>query len=305
MKGTPMTSSNSYMLENSHASATSRSDRVIATPTKFAQNNYFYVQEVGRLKSTIPHLSKRQNLNSFLFFIVLSGEGIVTYNGQAFHLEKGGCVFIDCGQNYSHISSEEAPWELMWVHFNGTKAHEFYQQYIRVSGQNIFRAVSVVPYEQTLSDLLRINKDRSTMTELQSNKLITDIITRCFLETRRDAADTADNSMRMKLDQVRSYIDANFTEKILLEDLAERFYISKYHLSREFKKTYGITIGTYLLSCRIGLAKQLLRFSSKPVEEIAASCGIFDTSYFTKVFRKSEQMTALEYRKKWGAAGTR
>ena len=108
--------------------------------------------------------------------------------------------------------------------------------------------------------------------------------------------------MSMKLNQVRTYIDANFTAKLLLEDLAERFYISKYHLSREFKKAYGITIGSYLLSCRIGLAKRLLRFSSKPIEEIAMLCGIPDTSYFTKVFRKSEQMTALEYRKKWGSS---
>lgn len=297
-----MNPNNSFMLENKHASETSQSDRVIATPTRFAQNNYFYVQEVGRLKSLVPHLAKRQNLNSYLFFIVLSGEGTVTYNGQSFHLQEGSCAFIDCSKNYSHISSEDSPWELMWVHFNGAKAHEFYQQYLRQAGQGIFRAISVIPYEQTLSALLRINKEHSTMTELQSNKYITDIITQCFLDTKKEAADAPDNSMSMKLNQVRSYIDTNFTNRLLLEDLAEQFYISKYHLSREFKKAYGITIGAYLLSCRIGLAKRLLRFSSKPIEEIAMLCGIPDTSYFTKVFRKSEQMTALEYRKKWGAS---
>lgn len=293
-------SATSFMLESRHASETSTSDRVIATPTKFAQNNYFYVQEVGRLKSLVPHLSRRQNLNSFLFFIVLSGEGIVTYDEQVFYLKQGDCAFIDCSRNYSHISSENDPWELMWVHFNGAKAQEFYQQYLKIAGLVIFRSVSIVPYEQALSALLRINKERSTITELQSNKYITDIITQCILEAKPEDK-LLDNSMSVKLHQVRSYIDTNFTNRISLEDLAELFFISKFHLSREFKKAYGITIGTYLQSCRMGLAKQLLRFSSKPIEEIAISCGIPDTSYFTKVFKKSEQMTALEYRRKWGA----
>lgn len=293
-------STHSFMLENKHASETSQSDRVIATPTKFAQNNYFYVQEVGRLKSLVPHLSKRQNLNSFLFFIVLSGEGCVTYDGQSFLLHQGGCAFIDCSRNYSHISSENAPWELMWVHFNGPRAQEFYQQFLKTAGNAVFHSISLIPYEQALSMLLHINKERSTMAELQSNKYITDIITHCILEAKQEGNPT-DNSMAVKLHQVRTYIDTNYTNKISLEGLAELFFISKFHLSREFKKAYGITIGTYLSSCRMGQAKHLLRFSSKPIEEIAISCGIPDTSYFTKVFRKSEQMTALEYRRKWGA----
>ncbi len=296
-----MSSTTSYMLDNQHASETSKSDRIIATPTKFAQNNFFYVQEVGRLKSLVPHLSKRQNLNSYLFFIVLSGKGTVTYKGQSFSLEQGSCAFIDCSQNYSHISSESSPWELMWVHFNGTKASAFYQQYIRLSGNGVFQTVSITPYEQALSSLLKIHKERSTTTELASNKYIVDIITLCFFEIKREDS-IPDNSTSMKLSQVRSYMDTNFTKKLKLSDLEEMFFISKFHLSREFKKAYGITIGAYLLNCRIGLAKQLLRFSSKPIEEIAILCGIPDTSYFTKVFRKAEQMTALEYRKKWGTS---
>ncbi|WP_422487416.1 AraC family transcriptional regulator [Gudongella sp. DL1XJH-153] len=46
-------------------------------------------------------------------------------------------------------------------------------------------------------------------------------------------------------------------------------------------------------------AKKLLRFSDKSIEAIASECGIPDTSYFNKVFKKSENITASRYRKDW------
>ena len=84
-----------------------------------------------------------------------------------------------------------------------------------------------------------------------------------------------------------------------LEELSGLFFISKYHLSREYKKKYGITIGSDLTGRRISHAKSLLRFSDSSIEEIALLCGFADAGYFIKVFKKAENMTPLEYRRKW------
>lgn len=62
---------------------------------------------------------------------------------------------------------------------------------------------------------------------------------------------------------------------------------------------YGITIGNDLTSKRISHAKSMLRFSNDSVENIALDCGFQNAGYFIKVFKKSENMTPLEYRKKW------
>ena len=70
-------------------------------------------------------------------------------------------------------------------------------------------------------------------------------------------------------------------------------------MSREFKKAYGITIANYIIAKRITYAKELLRFTSMQIEEIGQTCGIEDNSYFNKVFRKLEGMTASDYKKKW------
>ena len=102
-----------------------------------------------------------------------------------------------------------------------------------------------------------------------------------------------------KIQEVATYIFEHYTENISLDFLAEQFYISKYYLSREFKKEHGTTIIQYLLTKKITHAKELLRYSNSSIEDIAALCGIDDASYFNKVFKKLEGCTASEYRKRW------
>ena len=101
------------------------------------------------------------------------------------------------------------------------------------------------------------------------------------------------------LTEVIRYIDANFTRNITLEEMAERFFISKYHLSREFKNYFGITPNHYVIGKRITLAKKLLRFSDMTLEEISTQCGFYDSSYMNKQFKSSEGIGATEFRRKW------
>ncbi len=135
------------------------------------------------------------------------------------------------------------------------------------------------------------------MRELCSHKYITDIITLCFSDNK--AILTEEYSIGQKLKQVHNYLLENCHRKINLDDLADAFFISKYHLSRAYKKAYGITIGNTLTAGRISRAKSLLRFSADSVDSIAADCGFQDSAYFIKVFKNAENLTPSEYRRKW------
>lgn len=277
--------------------AKSTSNRIIATPSNYARTHYLYVQEVGTLQSLEPHISKRQNLNSFLFFLVLDGNGEVSYEGRKCGISAGDCVWLDCTRPYSHESSASNPWSLMWVHFYGSCARDHYDNYIRQGNSFLFRPRNIVAFTDILSQLYQAQQDKSSLAELISNKYITDIITLCFTENRKETA--GEYSIPEKLKQVHSWLDEHYPDRVSLEKLSEEFFISKYHLSREYKKTYGVTLLNDLTAKRISHAKSMLRFSSSSIESIARSCGYQDAGYFIKVFRKSENMTPLEYRKMW------
>ena len=61
-----------------------------------------FLQEAGTLTALAPHSSTRENLRSFLCFVVQNGEGSLEYEGKTYELKTGDCVFIDCRKRYSH-----------------------------------------------------------------------------------------------------------------------------------------------------------------------------------------------------------
>lgn len=277
--------------------AKSKSNRIIPTPSHYAKEHYLYVQEVGTLQSLEPHISKRQNLSSYLFFVVLDGNGIVSYEGKIYPISAGDCIWLDCTRPYSHESSADAPWSLMWVHFNGKAAADYYEMFEQQGNSFLFRPRNLVLFTDTLSQLYQTQLDKSSFMELLSNKYITDLITLCFTESRTEHS--GEYSIPEKLNQIHTYLEEHYSERITLEKLSGQFFISKFHLSREYRKTFGATLLGDLTAKRISHAKSMLRFSSDSVESIAQNCGFQDAGYFIKVFRKSEGMTPLEYRRKW------
>ncbi|MDD3369189.1 MAG: AraC family transcriptional regulator [Lachnospiraceae bacterium] len=275
----------------------STSNRILATPSRFAKEHYLYVQEIGTLQSIEPHISKRQNLNSLLFLIVLKGSGNITYLGKVHEVHAGDCVFLNCNRPYAHESSAEDPWTLMWTHFYGMEASVLYEQFIEQNHAFIFAPESLHTFADTLSALYETQLHRSSMAELTSHKYLTDLITLCFTENRKQDSVTVSTADKLRL--IRTWLEEHFSEKINLDDLSHLFYISKFHLSREYKNAFGQTLMNDLMEIRISHAKSLLRFSADSVEQIAVACGFQNAGYFIKVFKKAENMTPLEYRKLW------
>lgn len=104
------------------------SSRIIYTPSTFARTSLLHLQEVGSLQAVHPHVFQREDLMSFLCFIVLSGEGELSYEEQTYQLREGDCVFIDCRKAYSHSTSDNL-WSLQWCHFYAPSLPAVYEKY--------------------------------------------------------------------------------------------------------------------------------------------------------------------------------
>lgn len=272
------------------------SRRMIQTPSAFARSALFYVQETGYLKLRESHLAKRKNLESYLVVLVLSGSGTLMYQGIAYPLKKGSCFFIDCLEPYYHQSSDSDPWELIWVHFNGSSSREYYEYFSSKSTPAFFPR-NFTELQNVMENLLEINTASELSAEISSAQLIVEILSLLLLDiTERH---TENHPGHQKMAQVRQYLDEHYMEKFSLDALSEEFFISKFHLSREFRTLYGITLNHYVIARRITLAKKLLRFTDHTLEEIAVSCGFYDASHLNRQFKKSEGICASDFRKKW------
>ena len=96
------------------------------------------------------------------------------------------------------------------------------------------------------------------------------------------------------VDQVVEYINEHYNEPLTLDDLSERFFISKYHLLRKFDAQVGTTVHRYILQKRLLIAKQLLAGGVAP-SEACGYCGFGDYANFYRAFRAEYGMTPRQY----------
>lgn len=93
---------------------------------------------------------------------------------------------------------------------------------------------------------------------------------------------------------VLGYINEHYKENLTLDALANRFFVSKYHLSREFQRLVGTSVHRYIIQKRLVMAKQMLS-EGKLSAEVYQNCGFGDYSNFYRAFRSEYQISPKEY----------
>ncbi|WP_246597742.1 helix-turn-helix transcriptional regulator [Faecalicatena faecalis] len=274
------------------------SNRILYTPSSFAKKNLLHLQEIGQLEATSPHDSKRENLSSYLFFMVTSGSGSLRYEGISYPLIDGDCVFIDCRKPYSHSTGDNL-WHLKWVHFYGPNMDAIYAKYVERGGTPAFHPKDVFRYETLISTLNEIAASSSYVKDMSICEKLTALLTLLMEDSWHRDQHPDVLSKKQNLQQIKEYLDQNYQHRITLDNLAELFFVNKFYLSRIFKEQYDVTINNYLQQVRITHAKQLLRFSGLSMDKIAVECGMNDANYFARVFKKVEGISPGEFRRIW------
>lgn len=274
------------------------SDRILYTPSSFARNSLLYLQEAGSLRANRAHTSRRANLDSYLFFAVVSGAGTLLYNDISYPLHQDDCVFINCEIPYAHSADPDDLWCLKWIHFNGPTLPAIYDKYKARGGKPVFRPSDIKLFLSLHADLFTTASSSDYIRDMKINGELSALLTLLMSESW-NPEESGSKKQRRDLLPVKMYLDENYTKKILLDDLAEKFYINKYYLVKQFKAQYGLSINAYLLEVRITRAKQMLRFTDKSVENIGLDCGLGALTYFSRTFKKVEGMSPSEFRARW------
>lgn len=285
------------------------SERILYTPSTFARSSLLHLQEVGSLKAISPHTSSRKDLVSFLCFVVLDGCGELAYEGNTYFLEKGDCIFIDCRKAYSHrtgvraagsayTEDENKLWSLQWCHFYAPFLPAVYEKYKERGGRPMFHPKNPSKFRELFTEIYLLASSSDYIRDMRINEKLSMLLT-MLMEESWHPEDSTVSKKRMELTKLKEYLDEHYTEKISLDELAARFFINKYYLTKIFKETYGTTINSYLIAKRITRAKQMLRFTDKTLEEIAVAVGMNGGNYFSRMFKKIEGISPRKYRKQW------
>ncbi|MBQ8280429.1 MAG: helix-turn-helix transcriptional regulator [Roseburia sp.] len=111
-----------------------------------------------------------------------------------------------------------------------------------------------------------------------------------------DKVHRSHNRKNLLMDDLFRYIHLHLTEDLTLEQLEKEFFISRYHICREFKRTTGQTLHAYIVKSRLDLCRQYIE-QGKPIREVYALGGFGGYNHFFRAFKKEYHMTPGEYYK--------
>lgn len=93
---------------------------------------------------------------------------------------------------------------------------------------------------------------------------------------------------------VLTYINEHYGDDLSLDLLANQFFISKYHLSREFNRLVGTSVYRYIIQKRLAIAKLLMN-QGVPSTTVYQQCGFGDYSNFYRAFKSEYQISPKEF----------
>lgn len=97
---------------------------------------------------------------------------------------------------------------------------------------------------------------------------------------------------------IKEYIHKNYSDRITLGIISQKFGCCNATLTKSFKKEYNSSIMEYLCKVRLEKSAEMIRKTRKSFKEISNECGFYDQNYFSKLFAKKYGCSPTEYKNK-------
>lgn len=170
-------------------------------------------------------------------------------------------------------------------------------EYTTVSGITIFSRAAIdggaSPDEVYKISDLYLQKVSTSKDQLELQKLIRSI-TIDLCECVRRAKNQ--NKGLKYINLTKRYVAKNLTKSFTLEDMASAIGINKYYLTNQFTKHEGKNLKRYIHEERIKAAQNMMKYSNKPLSDIAIYYCFDSQSHFGSVFKKITGITPSAYR---------
>lgn len=228
----------------------------------------------------------------------LSGGGEVIQDGKGKPMSKYDCVWVDCSRHIQFRAYPDKPWECAFVRVHGRKSPWTSSEIsarLYASGAVFMTFGAGTRFRSIIWELLSPKTEQHP----QSDELYDHLLLGLFNEL---ALVFLTNSTRQLvipdvIVAIQNYLDSNYYEDITLDSLSRKFGISKFHMSREFKRYIGKSPNDYLIDRRLDRVKELLSDSNRTIAEIGSLVGIPNTSHLLYLFKSREGLTPSAFRK--------
>lgn len=227
--------------------------------------------------------------------LLVSGKGSYVVEGKRYALRSGDAVLI--GSRCVHRPEMElgTPYERIIIYispeflqrestencdltecFSGRSGHILRMK--EPARKKVFELASALEKELTKEEFGR---------DIASNAALLRLMVQLGREQRRDQTQMLSPEMpkNKRVLEIMTYLDAHLEEDVNVDDVAEQFFVSKYHMMRQFHKETGYTIYDYLSQRRLYRARDLISDGMRATDA-CYRCGFRSYSSFTRSYSK-------------------
>jgi len=259
---------------------------------KTAEKEPFYIPEYGITYRNTPCYQLRMESKISCIQYVLSGSGILLYDGKMYTVKEGDSFILLAGRDQIYYSNPDNQFERIWINFRGELSLQLIFAY-GLQEAVVFQNTNILPFLEKIHKVCEKNQDPEIYKEKSAVEFL-----KLIQFFARNKENTAASST--PLEEVRQYLDFHIMENITLNHVAKKFSFSKEHLIRSFKKSYGITPYQYLLQSRLRIAMIMLKTTDDSLSEIAEKLNFSDPHHFSDTFKKHLGFRPSEYRRESG-----
>ncbi len=231
---------------------------------------------------------------------IADGNFVLNYNGMDYPCHKSQFILLCPGISHSFLSID-TDLSQPHIHFDITclpdstqvpvcfkdfeDLTETEKQKIRANIFDDYPQNPLITFSDKETALHLFNRivTQPTPSPLVQKGLLIELLDMLIADNFPGLFEEGRNSLNHIERQVKDYLDANQGASSSLEDIAEQFNYSKYHLTRQFKKQYGVSLILYRNYNRMQLAKTLLL--TETVSAVAEKLGFSSIYVFSRAFK--------------------
>ena len=264
-------------------------------------------KKVGYLTSSFKlfHL-KDQNKKEFSYhyhdfhkiLILLNGDITYCIEGRSYQLAPNDIVLVHAGEVHRPIIQSESPYERIIIYVSPDflkkykepdcdLSHCLKQAAAEQSHVLRFHGSRAAKLKTAIQSLDHAKNDKDFAASLHQEILFLEFMIQLNRAAMHDGIEFInDSASDEKIIAVLNYLGEHLTEDISIDTLSAHFFLSRSYLMHTLKEQTGYTIGNYLSTKRLLLAKDLIA-EGAPITEVCYACGFKNYSTFSRAYKKS------------------
>jgi len=162
--------------------------------------------------------------------------------------------------------------------------------------RNQYHFMNNLDLAQSVNKLIRICSGTALGKDILADLTLQELIVHIIQTQNLHAVSQEQIDPNNPLSYVVSYIRANISEKIQVDELSEKACMSRTSFYRAFKREFNLSPLDFILKEKIKKAKYLLSESKASISEVCYQLGFSDLNYFGRQFKKAEGISPTQYR---------